>query len=184
MCTEGNIVVPSLPWPYKKLDPEKVRRKGYELCLENDNCMYGSAAALLLTLQEEVGFPYTLIPVDMFRYGAGGGAGWGTLCGALNGCGVVMNLVSKDYFKLFHELIDWFTKFDFPSDRHEEYCKFKNQVRTVSGSPLCSVSLFNWGMRSKEPIRGEAQRDRCSKLVGDTAAKAVEILNRYFEQNS
>ncbi|WP_258360905.1 C-GCAxxG-C-C family protein [Moorella sulfitireducens (nom. illeg.)] len=174
------LVVPPLPWPYKKLDPEVVRRRGYELCFEADNCMYGSGAALLLTLQEEIGFPYTCIPADMFRYGAGGGVGWGSLCGALNGSGAIIALVCKDYFKVFRELIIWYTGFAFPSDKHEAYCKYETRVRTVAYSPLCSDSLFKWGAETKESIRSEIQKDRCSKVVGDTAAKTVEMLNALF----
>lgn len=171
------LLVPPLPWPYAKLDPDIVRQKGYELCFEADNCMYGSAGALLLTLQEKIGFPFTCIPADMFRYGAGGGVGWGSLCGALNGSGAIIALVCKDYFKVFRELIEWYTGFAFPSDRHEAYCKFKTKVKTVAFSPLCSDSLFKWGTVTHESIRSEIQKDRCAKVVGDTAAKAAEMLN-------
>lgn len=47
--------------------------------------MKGSAGAILLQLQEKVGYPYTLLTPDMYRWGAGGGASWGTLCGTLAG---------------------------------------------------------------------------------------------------
>ncbi|MGI9953133.1 C-GCAxxG-C-C family protein [Moorellaceae bacterium AZ2] len=171
------IMIPPLPWPYKKLDPEVVRKRGYELCFNNDNCMYGSAAALLLTLQETVGFPFTCIPADMFRYGAGGVAGWGTVCGALNGSGAIIALVCKDYFEVLRELMAWYTVFPFPSDKHGAYCKFESKVKTIAYSPLCSDSLFKWGAETKESIRSDIQKDRCAKVVGDTAARAVEILN-------
>src|SRR5690606_32500301 len=63
---------------------EAVRRKGYEACKSINNCMYGGAEGILNELREKVGHPFTLIPSDMFRYGAGGIVGWGTVCGALN----------------------------------------------------------------------------------------------------
>lgn len=169
-------VAPAWPWPYQKLDPEVVRKRGYENYFKG-GCMFGAAAALILTLQEEVGYPYNLIPIDMFKYGAGGGVGWGTLCGALNGAGAVMNMVCKDYSKIYNDLMGWYTEFPFPSDKHEAYCKFKNQVTSVSKSPLCHASVSHWAKVAGAKINSDEKKDRCAKLTGDTAAKAVELLN-------
>ena len=94
--------LPAWPWPYKKLNVEKVRKRGYENYFKG-GCMFGAAAALVETLREEVGRPYTEFPSDFFRYGAGGAAGWGTLCGALNGACFVFNMVTKDFSKLTNE---------------------------------------------------------------------------------
>ncbi|MGB9887172.1 MAG: C-GCAxxG-C-C family (seleno)protein [Moorellales bacterium] len=179
----GQGALPPLPWPYKKLDPEVVRRKGYEECSRINNCMYGGAAALILALREAVGYPWTALPVEMFVYGAGGIAGFGTTCGALNGASAVISLLSDPNtgppacFGPITELFKWYCNTVLPSDKHEEYCKVKNQPATVAGSPLCSFSLWNWFLASQQPMFSEAQRDRCAKVVGDTAARAAEILN-------
>ena len=45
----------------------------------------------------------------MMRYGAGGIAGWGTVCGALNGaCPIITLVAGKDYNKLVNELMGWY----------------------------------------------------------------------------
>ncbi|KKM09295.1 split soret cytochrome c precursor [Clostridiales bacterium PH28_bin88] len=178
----GSLSVPAWPWPYKKLDPKVVKKRGYELYFKG-GCMYGAAAAILFTLQEEVGFPYTTIPGDMFKYGAGGAVSWGTLCGALNGAGAMLNLVNKDYSKVLNELIGWYTEYPFPSKDHEDYCKFKNQVTTVAKSPLCHASVSLWVNAAGAKVNSDEKKDRCGKLTGDTAAKAVELLNALVDGN-
>lgn len=132
--------VPAWPWPYIKLDPEVARKKGYEAYF-NGGCMYGAIVGTLGYLQEEAGEPFTNIPLDMFKYGAGGSGGWGTLCGALNGASAFLNLVTQDYGSLVNELNGWYTQTEFPSDKHEEYCKFPNQVTTICSTPLCHDSV-------------------------------------------
>lgn len=179
----GATEVPAWPWPYKKLDPEVVRKRGYENYFKG-GCMYGTASALLITLVEEVGFPYNVIPIDMFKYGAGGSVSWGTLCGALNGAGAVINMVTKDYSKLIGELNGWYTEFPFPTNKHEAYCKIKNQITTVSKSPLCHVSVSTW-VNANNPIQKvneDGKKDRCAKLSGDVAAYTVQLLNDAVDQ--
>lgn len=174
--------VPGWPWPYKKLDPDAARKLGYQAYYEG-GCMYGAAKALLVQLQDVVGFPYTMIPVDMFRYGEGGMAGWGTICGALNGASAIINLVNGKpaYSQLVNELLGWYSQEPFPSKKHEEYAKFKGQVQNVSGSPLCHVSVTEWCKHSGHQVSDPERLDRCAKLTGDVAARAVEMMNLQAE---
>ncbi|MCR4420071.1 MAG: C-GCAxxG-C-C family (seleno)protein [Clostridia bacterium] len=179
----GQAALPPLPWPYKRLDPEVVRRKGYEECSRINNCMYGGAAGLILALREAVGYPWTALPELMFVYGAGGVAGLGTTCGALNGAAAVISLLSDPNtgppacFGPITELFEWYCTTKLPTDKHEAYCKVKNQPATKAYSPLCSFSLWHWFVASGQPMWSDAQKDRCAKVVGDTAARAAEILN-------
>ncbi|MHB1126988.1 MAG: C-GCAxxG-C-C family (seleno)protein [Bacillota bacterium] len=170
------LTAPAWPWPYKKLDPEVVRKRGYEEYFKG-GCMYGAAAALLMTLREEVGAPYDLIPLDIYKYGAGGVSSWGTLCGALNGSCAVINMVTKDYGALTNELLGWYTEVPFPTNKYDAYCKFPKQVTTVSKSPLCHASVSLWCDAAGAKVNGDEKKDRCAKVTGDTAAKSVEILN-------
>ena len=167
---------PSLPWTYKKLDVELVRKRGYESYFEG-GCMYGAAKALIATLQETAGGPWKNLPFDAYRYGLGGVYGWGSLCGALNGSLAVINLGVKNHADLGNELMGWYTLFPFPSDKHESYSKFKNQVTTVAMSPLCHVSVTTWAKEAKAKINSDEKKDRCGKLTGDTAARAAELMN-------
>ncbi|MHB1420595.1 MAG: C-GCAxxG-C-C family (seleno)protein [Bacillota bacterium] len=172
----ATLQVPVWPWNYTKLDPEVVRKRGYEEYFTG-GCMYGAAAALLINLRAELGAPYDLIPLDIYKYGAGGVASWGTLCGALNGSSAVINMVTKDYSGIINELFGWYTEFPFPSNKHEAYCKFPKQVTTVSKSPLCHASVSTWCDAAGAKVSSDEKKDRCAKLTGDTAARAVEMLN-------
>ncbi|MDI6871782.1 MAG: C-GCAxxG-C-C family protein [Bacillota bacterium] len=174
--------VPNGPWPYVKLDPEVVRKKGYESYWQG-GCMYGAGKAIIEALREKAGSPYNLFPADMLRYGAGGVAGWGTLCGALNGACAAINLVTPnaDVAKLTGELLGWYTNQPFPGKAHDAYAKFKDQKQSVARSPLCHASVSNWCAASGFKEGSTERKDRCAKLTGDVAAKAVELLNAYFD---
>ncbi len=174
--------VPNGPWPYVKLDPEVVRKKGYDLYWQG-GCMYGAGAAIIEALREKVGSPYSLFPVDMLRYGAGGTAGWGTLCGALNGSCAAINLVTPnaDVAKLCGELLGWYGEQPFPSKAHDAYAKFKDQKQSMAHSPLCHASVSDWCAASGFKEGSTERKDRCAKLTGDVAAKAVELLNAYAD---
>ncbi|MDI6895528.1 MAG: C-GCAxxG-C-C family (seleno)protein [Bacillota bacterium] len=171
--------VPQWPWTYKKLDPEVVRKRGYEGYYKGA-CCYGAFSAIVLTLAEEVGFPFTAIPADMFRYGEGGVVGWGTVCGALNGSCAAINLVCGKgvYNVLVNDLVGWYTQEPFPSKEHDTYSKFPGQVQNVSGSPLCHVSVGEWCKASGHKVTDPERKERCAKLTGDVAAFAVELLNK------
>ncbi len=171
----------AVPWTYKKLDVELVRKRGYEN-YKKGGCMYAAGNALLETLQETVGGPWNNLPKEMFMYGAGGAYSWGTLCGALNGALLILNLAAKDHADLGNELMGWYTEFPFPSDKHEGYCEIKNQITTVSNSPLCHVSVSTWANAADARINEKAKKERCAKLSGDTAAHAAELLNAALEQ--
>lgn len=149
--------VPEWPWPYKKLDPEAVEKRGQELYWKY-GCGQGSFEALLT----EAGYPYNTVPAGMLRFGAGGIAGWGSHCGAILGSTAFIQLVHKDPAvanKLITELTGWYTEFH------------------GSGSPLCHVSVSEWSKKNKVRTDSQERKERCSKLTGACARKAVELLN-------
>jgi len=171
---------PSLPWKYHKLDVDRVRKRGYEGYYKY-GCCYGAAEALLTTISETSGGPWSTIPIDMFKWGAGGGLSWGTLCGALNGAMYVINLASEKFAEIGNELIGWYTLFPFPSDKHETYCKITNQAITVANSPLCHISVSTWADVANARVNEEGKKERCAKVTGDTAAYAAQLLNRALD---
>lgn len=176
----GDSGFAALPWAYRKLDVDGVRRRGYEAYFKY-SCCYAAAYALLTTLREATGGPWATIPPEMFRFGAGGGLGWGTLCGALTSSLAVLNLASARYEELGNELIGWYTVTPFPSSAHEAYARCKNQPTTVAGSPLCHVSVSTWAKQAGARIHDNDKKDRCAKLTGDTAAMAAMLLNQALD---
>ena len=77
---EDGQEVPAYPYPYVELDPAYVEKLAYEGYFEN-GCCFGVAKAILVALREKVGYPYTVIPEEMFANGKEGYT-CGTLCGA------------------------------------------------------------------------------------------------------
>jgi hypothetical protein len=187
---EGQEAAPEWPWPYATLDVEDVRKRGHFYYYQA-GCMFGAASGLLTALVDKVGAPYTAIPRDMFRYGSGGVAGWGTICGSLNGaCAIITLIAGKDYAKLVNELMAWYTETPFPSDIANQYAqnheylveKYKSDAvlpTSVSESTLCHVSVNTWCRTTGNPSASPERAERCGRLTGDVAAKAAELLNAH-----
>ncbi len=117
----------------------------------------------------------------MFRYGSGGVAHWGTLCGTMVSAGAILNLASKDYGDIIHELMGWYTEYPFPSNRYDAYCKFPEQVQTVAKSPLCHASVSKWADVVGTTVSSQEKKDRCAKVTGDTAFHMIELLNQHVD---
>jgi len=176
------------PWPYQELDVELVRKRGHQ-CYYQGGCMYGSSGGLLSVLREQIGAPYTGFPHDMMRYGGGGIAGWGTVCGSLNGaCAMITLIAGKSYGKITNELMAWYTTTPFPSDEANSYAakheylvnEYKTDAvlpTTISNSPLCHVSVNTWCRETGFASGSKQRAERCARLTGDVAARAVELLN-------
>jgi hypothetical protein len=189
-ATAQEPAIPEWPWPYATLDVEDVRKRAHFYYYQG-GCMYGAASALLTALADEVGSPYDMMPRDMFRYGSGGIAAWGTVCGSLNGgCAMLTLIAGKDFGKLVNELMAWYGTTPFPSDISNQYAQnheflveeYKTDAvlpTTVSNSPLCHVSVNTW-CRATGFASGSKQRaERCGRLTADVAAKTAELLNAH-----
>lgn len=178
---------PTWPFPYKALDPEDIRKRAHKFYYDG-GCGYGAFNAMVGALQEAVGAPYTGIPTQMLYFGSGGGAGWGTLCGALNGAAAAISVIldRTSASAMIGELFGWYTTASLPSDISNDYAvrqaflvnRNTNALKqTQPGTPLCHGSVSSWctlsGYKATDPERAE----RCARLTGDVAAKAVEMLN-------
>lgn len=179
----AETVAPPAPWKYVKLDPEVVRKKGWEMYWQG-GCMKGAAGAIITELQEKVGFPYTMLPLEVFRYGSAGIGGWGTICGAANGAAYAMGLVlpNADISTLVSELLGWYSETALPTSKHDAYAKYPTTVQSVAGNPLCHTSVSKWCDASGLREDSDERKDRCAKITGDSAARAVELLNAYFDK--
>ncbi|MCX7775905.1 MAG: C-GCAxxG-C-C family protein [Rectinemataceae bacterium] len=184
--------VAEAPLPYVELDPEEARLRGHAGYYQA-GCSFGAFYAIASMLRDKVGGPYNQIPLRMLGYGRGGFANWGTICGALNGASAAINLVcpDADTNKLVAELLGWYTRFPFPSAEAtaigvaggfkyttKQYPKIE-LVTSVSDSPLCHASNAKWIAKSGFLLPSPERKERCARLTGDVAAKAVELLNAW-----
>jgi len=155
---------PAYPWPYNKVDPEKVYWKGVEL-YSKYGCGQGSFQALL----SELGAPYDSIPPSILKFGEGGVAGWGSHCGALLGSSAIISLVTGGTDvtnQMIKELTGWYTEF------------------IGSGSPLCHVSVTEWSKANGVKVESQERKDRCARVTGETAKKAALLLNAWADTKS
>jgi hypothetical protein len=186
---ETSSSAPAWPWPYAKLDVESVRKRGHQGFYKGD-CCYGAFAAMVGALADQVGEPFTRVPTDMMRYGKGGVYGYGTLCGALNGAAAAIQLVCDEATasKVITELMNWYAATPLPTDVANQYAVNHEylvaQLKTdaalpqnAAGDVLCHVSVSKWCALARYGSGSEQRKERCARLAGDVAAKAVELLN-------
>ena len=173
---ESQPEAPAHPFPYAELDLDEVERIAYEGYFEN-GCCYGVAKGLLAELRKKVGFPYTMIPPEMFANGKEGYTA-GTLCGALGGAAGVIGLccAPDDARAITKELFAWYTSTPLPIYQPESAAP----VQTVSPSVNCidSISTFMTAadVERADPIR----KRRCGGVSGDVARKTAELLNIHY----
>lgn len=116
----------------------------------------------------------------MFLGFGGGIQHWGTVCGALV---VPVALISgvvadkKIRGQMLDELMAWYTLHPFPEYQPHGL----NLHRIAVGSTLCHVSVSKWINAADPPVTAgsKEKKVRCAGVAGDTAKKAVEILNAW-----
>jgi hypothetical protein len=169
------------PWPYEKLDPEACAERSYNGFLKG-HCMYGSFYGIVGELADKRGAPYNTFPYRMMDVGAGGGAGWGTLCGALNGAMLAITLLNKEPNPLVDELFGWYQKVPLP-DYHPKVVRAEISVTSVSKSPLCHNSVSRWCKLAKVKSFSLERDERCAWLTASVTKKTVEILNAKLDNS-
>ena len=171
--------LPAYPYPCCEFDLDLAEKTGYEGYFEN-GCCYGVAKALLTQLADKVGYPFTVIPAEMFANGKEGYQA-GSLCGAMGGAlGVIGLLLPPDEARaLTKELNAWYTSTALPIYNGAPENKAANT--TISATINCSDSVTkfmaaNGITEMKDPVR----RERCGGVSGDVARKTAELLNIHF----
>jgi len=163
-----------MPWPYRLIDPDAAGQRAFD-GYHKGHCMYGTFEAVAGTVAEQLGAPYTSFPFQMFIYGMGGVYGWGTLCGALNGCAAALQLLSPNPGPLVDELFHWYENTPLP-DFDVKGMKFRT-VRSAAGSPLCHPSIAKWCEASGKKAYSAERDERCGVLAGAVARKCAMLLN-------
>jgi len=175
--------IPEVPWTYKKVDPIAVAERAYPAYYKG-GCSYGAYEGIIGELKEVAGYPYILIPTEMFIFGEGGVAGISTLCGALNAAAAAIFLVSgaveqkqrEEAFGMIRELFNWYEQEALPNYRPRNP---RYEIKaSVSKSPLCHASVTKWCKATGVKSFSKERAERCGWLTASTAKYAVEILNR------
>jgi hypothetical protein len=171
-------------YPANGLDVEKIRELGYEgfkgIMLvdgtRHSGCAFGAFNAIVGQLAEVVGAPYTSIPTQMMDWAGAGVVGFGSLCGTLNGVAAAIGLIcsGSDARAFVSDLMTWYSETALPTNT---VAPTGDLPQSKAASNLCHVSLTHW-CRTSGFASGSAERaERCARLAGDVAARAVELLN-------
>ncbi|MFO7912490.1 MAG: C-GCAxxG-C-C family protein [Desulfotignum sp.] len=142
----------------------------------------GTAEGLFGYMAEVVGSPYNIIPPAMFIGFSGGIQHWGTICGALVAPVALISSVVADKKirgQMLDELMAWYIQHPFP-----EYQPHGLNLHKVAvGSTLCHISVSKWINSADPPVTAKSKEKklRCAGVSGDTAKKAVEILNAWAD---
>ena len=173
---ESQPEAPAHPFPYAELDLDEVERIAYEGYFEN-GCCYGVAKGLLAELSKKFGFPYTMIPAEMFANGKEGYTA-GTLCGALGGAAGVIGLccAPDDARAITKELFAWYTSTPLPIYQPEGDAP----VQTISTTVNCVDSVSNFMTEAEVERADPIRKRRCGGVSGDVARKTAELLNIHY----
>ena len=185
-------LVEAWPAPFDTLDVEAVRIKAHDLfCTEGKGCSYAAFEGIIALLREQLPSTFPNFPGEIMYYGHGGVAGWGTICGAINGAAAAISLVCDKATSdaLINELCGWYTLEQLPSSISNTYATDGTFTATKSdesltqnacGSVLCHVSVSKWCDASGIGVADAKRKERCARVSGDVAAKAAELLNAHY----
>jgi len=180
LIPEAHASKSEFPWGYKKIDPARAGRIAYEGWYKNF-CCYGAASGILAPLQHDIGDPYTRFPLEATIWGHGGAAGWGSLCGSLNGAGMAISLIAGHAGEqIINDVIAWYAKTKLPIYKPANPRAEFTQINK-SRSALCHISVGKW-MRKEGVVFESPQRwERCARITADVAVKTVELLNDWVD---
>lgn len=163
--------------------------------------MNGAASGLMEALATaQPGTDWDMIPyggTSWYKYGGGGIAASGSLCGVPNGCCAVLNMVNMT--GLAGQVLTYYSNEVFPtsavSDLYygggwtlptgvpEPILDSAVLARTTALSPLCHISISKWcdaaGVRLTDvgPTGIPHKNDRCGKICADMAAFTAQLIN-------
>lgn len=169
-------------WKYEKLSPDQTTALAYEHYPQG-SCMYGVVKSIVSQLADQFGEPFASFPCHMMKYGHGGIAGYGTVCGALNGGAAVFGLLvtdKEDRDALIADLFRWYEQTPLPSLKPEDPGFDFEAVSVAAGSPLCHASITNWSDGADVHASSKERKERCRRLAADVAGKVTAMLNDYF----
>lgn len=172
------------PFGYLPLDVEATRLLGYNSYkgividgVKHQHCGFGSFNAIVSQLAAADPYgPYANIPTPMMEWAASGVAGFASFCGALNGACAAIGLICKaaDANGFISDLLTWYTQTPLPSNI---VAPTGPLAQSLAQTTLCHNSVTNWCIASGYASGAPERSERCARLAGDVAAKAVEMLN-------
>jgi hypothetical protein len=158
-------------------------------------CCHGAYSALLGHLATTAGKPFDLLPLDFGKFGGGGIASYGSICGAVLGGVLIINHVVSNAGargNMMTDLMRWYEGEAFPKyvpdalDAAETGTTKDFSAAGITalqlppGSHLCHASVSNWCAANGVTAIGADKKARCARVTADVAGKVAEMLNAYL----
>jgi hypothetical protein len=177
-----------------QFDVAAVKEAAYHAYFGGGGCCHATFSSLLKGLQDGVGAPFTKLPIDFGKFGSGGIAGFGSVCGSALGGIFVINMVvaASARNNMITELLRWYEGASFPqyvpvatnageNGKLLDYSAANlDKIQTVARSHLCHASLKNFCATNQVAANGADKHARCARLAADVAAHVAETLNAYL----
>ncbi|WP_456434215.1 hypothetical protein [Thermosulfuriphilus sp.] len=173
----------SSSFKYAKLDLDEVGRIAYENYFKRW-CTSTVLAGLVEPLRKKVGGPWKDFPIDAYRWGHGGLAGWGALCGTLPGAGIVIGLVTRDTDTaeaMVNDLAFYYSYTELPSYTPKKILKAEIHQMTIAKTPVCHISVGRWMASEGVGFLTPERAERCARLSANIAMEAARMLNEWVE---
>ena len=201
-ATETPAATPQVAdFPYQQhlaagyqLDPSPIREAAYQGYYAG-GCCHGAYSALLGHLAATAGAPFTLLPIDFGRFGGGGIASYGSICGAVLGGVLVINMITANATAraaMMTDLMRWYEGNAFPAYAPSAINAGETgltldfgasnlvNLQVTPGSHLCHASVSSWCAAKAVSATGADKKARCARLTADVAGKVAEMLNAYL----
>jgi hypothetical protein len=177
-----------------RLQADPVKESAYHAYYVG-GCCHGAYSALLGHLATTAGAPFDKLPLDFGRFGGGGIASYGSICGAVLGGVLILNQVvgnATARAAMMTDLIRWYEGFAFPAYSPTavdagETGTTKDfsatglvQLQRAPHSHLCHASVSDWCAAQGVSATGPDKKARCARLTADVAGKVVEMVNAYL----
>jgi hypothetical protein len=177
-----------------QLDPAPIREAAYQGYYAG-GCCHGAYSALVAHLAATAGAPFTLLPLDFGKFGGGGIASYGSICGAVLGGVLVINMITSNATaraNMMTDLMRWYEGNAFPAYAPAAVNAGETgltldfaasnlvTLQAVPGSHLCHASVSSWGAARGVSATGADKKARCARLTADVAGKVAEMLNAYL----
>ncbi len=211
---EASTGIGGFPFPAVDLETVTISSTGYTLgqqikyrALEAYKTMggcciggwYGIAQAMRDYYTQEEGAEsanlaiWNEIPDAMFKWGAGGGYSWGTVCGALNGTAFVAQAVAGSSVggKIIDAVFKYYQETSLPDAANagdyttiisgqaalSAWAAVEDGTDTICNSPLCHASVSTW-CDANDPwtIGSDQKKKRCARVTADMAYKTAVLL--------
>jgi hypothetical protein len=177
-----------------QLDPVPVKEAAYHGYYAG-GCCHGAYSALVGHLASTAGAPFNLLPLDFGKFGGGGIASYGSICGAVLAGHLVLNMIVANATAraaMMTDLMRWYEGTALPAytpttvDTGETGLTkdFSSgslaALQVVPHSHLCHPSVSGWCTANGVTASGADKKARCARLTGDVAGKVAAMLNAYL----